>query len=298
MSRCSGGSDVSLTETVASPAEVQPNESKSNYVLDGFKWFSSATDGDVSLALARTSGAGSKGLSLFIVPMRLPDGSSNGIFIHRLKNKFGTKILPTAELSLKGAKGQLVGKLGRGVSAISSVLNITRTHSAMSGISALGHSLTIARAFAQVRHVGGKNGTLLLENEMHSAALSQSELVHRAVLGFVFNVVLLLGKSERRADEEPSTADEALRLRLLTPVIKIFSADLCSTELTKCMEALGGQGYMVENELGTLIASANVERIWEGTTNTLALDVVRVISGSNGKAVEAFIRVSLVSILC
>lgn len=285
---------MSNTETVAGPASrSSSNDNGAEYVLDGFKWFSSATDCDVSLALARTSGEGSKGLSLFAVPMRNTDGSPNGIFIHRLKHKYGTKILPTAELSIKGAKAQLVGKPGRGVSAISSVLNITRTHSAMTGTSALGHALSIARAFAQVRHVGGKHGSLLLANEMHTGVLAQSELVHRAVLGFAFNVILLLGKSESGANEEPTTSNEALRLRLLTPVLKTFSADLCTAELAKCMEALGGQGYMVENEFGTLIAGANVERIWEGTSSTLALDVVRVISGSKGEAVNAFVQVSI-----
>ena len=227
--------------------------------------------------------------------MRNVDGSPNGIFIHRLKNKFGTKILPTAELSIKGARGRLISRPGRGVSAISSVLNITRTHSAMSGTAALGHGLSIARAFAQVRHVGGKHGTLLSENEMHTGALAQSELVHRAVLGFAFNVILLLGKSESSPQEEQITPNEALRLRLLTPVLKSFAADLCTAELAKCMEGLGGQGYMVENEFGTLIAGANVERIWEGTTSTLALDVVRVISGSKGQAIDAFIQVSILS---
>ncbi|SGZ26196.1 BQ5605_C024g09857 [Microbotryum silenes-dioicae] len=284
-----GGSDVSLTETVAKPvSSSNATANGAEYIIDGFKWFSSATDGDMSLALARTSGEGSRGLSTFAIPMRNPDGTTNGIYIHRLKNKFGTKYLPTAELSINGAKAQLVGELGRGVSAIASMLNITRVHSAISCTTGLGHCLAIARAFAQVRHVGGKNGGLLLHNEMHTAALAQSELVHRALLQFCFNTALLLGKSEAGVNEKGPTHSESMRLRLLTPVIKTFAADLATSELTKCMEALGGQGYMVENEIGTFIADCNVERIWEGTTNTLALDVVRVIHGTKGKALAAF----------
>ncbi|SCV70475.1 BQ2448_1869 [Microbotryum intermedium] len=284
-----GGSDVSLTETVAKPvSSSNATANGAEYIVDGFKWFSSATDGDMSLALARTSGEGSRGLSMFAIPMRNPDGTTNGIHIHRLKNKFGTKYLPTAELSINGAKAQLVGELGRGVPAIASMLNITRMHSAISCTTGLGHCLAIARAFAQVRHVGGKNGGLLIRNEMHTAALAQSELVHRALLHFCFNTALLFGKSEAGPREKGPTRSESMRLRLLTPVIKTFAADLATTELTKCMEALGGQGYMTENEIGTFIADCNVERIWEGTTNTLALDVVRVIHGTKGKALVAF----------
>lgn len=88
-----GGSDVSLTETTARP--LSPNSTPKpgdKFVLDGFKWFSSATDGDVALALARTGGKGSKGLSLFLIRLRDEQGRTNGVFVHRLKKKFGTKV--------------------------------------------------------------------------------------------------------------------------------------------------------------------------------------------------------------
>lgn len=107
-----GGSDVSLTETVAKPVDpANATEPGSTYILDGFKWyvvlgnfytpiaharfgdrFSSATDGDVALALARTSGQGSAGLSLFVIKLRDGQGRSNGVYIHRLKKKWGTKV--------------------------------------------------------------------------------------------------------------------------------------------------------------------------------------------------------------
>lgn len=156
--------------------------------------------------------------------------------------------MPTAELSLTGCVGHLVGEPGSGVRLISSVLNITRLHSAISSVSSLGRALHIARAFAQVRHVGGKGGALLAENEMHTAVLAQSEMVHRALLQIVFGTIGLLGKSE--AEEQEFTEGEAHRLRLLTPVVKSFAAHLSSGEMVNCMEGLGGQGYMEENELG------------------------------------------------
>ncbi|KAK4047391.1 hypothetical protein OIV83_005438 [Microbotryomycetes sp. JL201] len=293
-----GGSDVSLTETTARPVDSSSEpKAGDEYVIDGFKWqvicavvFSSATDGDVALALARTGGegSGSRGLSLFLIKLRDDQGKTNGIYIHRLKKKWGTKYLPTAELEIDGARGQLVGNLGEGVRIIASVLNITRTHSAVGSASALRRSLDIAKAFAEKRHVGGKNGSLLSQNEMHTSALARSELVHRALLHLSFEVVGLLGKSEV-SPKKTSPADH-MRLRLLTPVVKTFNANLSTSEMLSLMEALGGQGYMEENMLGPALADVAVERIWEGTTNTLALDVVRVLLGTAGMAIKSFVE--------
>ncbi|GJN90336.1 hypothetical protein Rhopal_003345-T1 [Rhodotorula paludigena] len=282
-----GGSDVSLTETVARPVDpghIAPGDA---FVLDGFKWFSSATDGDVALALARTGGKGSKGLSLFLVKLRDDEGKTNGIHVHRMKKKFGTRALPTAELSISGAVGHLVGPLGAGVKTITSVLNITRLYSAISCTSSLRRGLLLAKSFASVRHIAGNFDSLLRDNAMHTSALAQSELTHRAVLQLTFSTALLLGRSEALAPEQFAESDK-WRLRLLTPVAKAFAAELTTSELPRLMEALGGQGYMQENEFGRLIADSNVERIWEGTTSVLALDVVRVIAPSKGAAVKHF----------
>jgi alkylation response protein AidB-like acyl-CoA dehydrogenase len=199
--------------------------------------------------------------------MRDGQGQTNGIYVHRLKSKWGTKVrslspyplgavrkppsqgLPTAELSVSGAIGHLVGEPGHGVRVISSVLNITRLHSAISCISALGRCLAIAKAFAGVRWVGGQNGTLLCENEMHTSALATSEIVHRALIQLSFGTIALLGRSEALGEKDLG-GGEGWRLRLLTPVVKAFAADLSTGEMGKCMEALGGQGYMEENEFG------------------------------------------------
>lgn len=90
-----GGSDVSLTETVARPVDSSSTPKAGDLtVLEGFKFFSSATDGDVALALARTGGEGARGLSLFVVKLRDEQGKTNGVFVHRLKKKYGTKVRP------------------------------------------------------------------------------------------------------------------------------------------------------------------------------------------------------------
>ncbi|BGP33463.1 hypothetical protein JCM10296v2_005265 [Rhodotorula toruloides] len=282
-----GGSDVSLTETTARPLKPSssPPQPGDKFVLDGFKWFSSATDGDVALALARTGGKGSKGLSLFLIRLRDEQGKTNGVFVHRLKKKFGTKALPTAELSIEGAIGELVGPLNSGVKTISSVLNITRLHSSISCLSSLTRALQLVKAFAEARHIAGDLGARLKDNAMHTSAIAASEIVHRAVLQLSFGTIALLGKSETGKASE----GEKARLRLLTPVVKAFAAELTTSELPRLMEGLGGQGYMVENQFARLIADANVERIWEGTTSILALDVVRVAVQTKGEAIKEFI---------
>ncbi|KAI0259816.1 hypothetical protein BC834DRAFT_832928 [Gloeopeniophorella convolvens] len=275
-----GGSDVSQTETKAAPSSQSSSHSLgTTYKLDGFKWFSSATDSNVSVALARTGSLvqGSRGLSLFLVPLRLPlhglaSPTSNNIYVHRLKDKLGTKALPTAELSLQGTEAYLIGSLGAGVKHITPVLGITRVHSAVTSVGYLRRGLAIARSFATVRCVEG--GKLRLSDApLHVAELAKIALIYRALIHLTFGVVHLLGKSECGT----ATVEEELRLRLLTPVVKGFSAEKSGAALEECMASLGGQGYMEENVVARLIRDVLVERIWEGTTTVMALDVLRSV---------------------
>jgi alkylation response protein AidB-like acyl-CoA dehydrogenase len=124
MTERSGGSDISATETRAYP------DDNNTWTIKGFKWFSSATDSDITLLLAKTPK--SDKVSLFWVRVKNDDGSLNGVRIIRLKDKFGTKTIPTAELELTGMQGALmIGKEGQGIKVISEVLNITRVHCAL-----------------------------------------------------------------------------------------------------------------------------------------------------------------------
>ncbi|CAE7195649.1 unnamed protein product, partial [Rhizoctonia solani] len=289
-----GGSDVSHTETTAHP--VYPNgETVLNgapYRLEGVKWFSSATDGQLALALAQVP---NQGLGLFVVPMPdadlelfSPDASSlpfqprNGISIHRLKNKIGTHALPTAELTLQGTIGFMLvphGTKPNGIGAISPVLNITRIHSAAGSVGNLAKCLSIARAYAQVRRVADparpRSQVLLADVPLHTATLARIEVLRRALSHFLFGVVRLLGWVEA----ETATVSERERLRLLTPVLKAFAADRAVDGMQECMAALGGLGYMEETGIGRLIRDSLVEKIWEGTINVLALDMLRARGG-------------------
>ncbi|QRV85318.1 acyl-CoA dehydrogenase [Ceratobasidium sp. AG-Ba] len=328
-----GGSDVSHTETTALPILNLGLKSGAPYELSGVKWFSSATDGQLALALAQiiapsisavpanpvlpaptSTPKQSLGLGLFMVPLPGADISlftpdpqelvlqpRNGIGIHRLKNKIGTHALPTAELTLERTVGFLLlpgpanNKPGtgvvrpNGVRAIAPVLNITRVHSAVSSTGNLARCLAIAKAYALVRRVAGADKkekgeqVLLVDVPLHTATLARVELVRRALTHFLFGVVRLLG----RVETGKNTVEEQRRLRLLTPVLKAFAAELAVGGMEECMAALGGLGYMEETGLGRLIRDSLVEKIWEGTTNVLALDMIRVAREDSGASVRA-----------
>lgn len=265
-----GGSDLTNTETKAAKAASHGPSADSfgaeEWELDGFKWFSSATDGDLSLALARTGpeSAGARALSLFLVPFKLPllsppaqhtsteakRNNNNNILVHRLKNKIGTHDLPTAELSLNGTRAYRVGALNQGIRTIAPVLNITRLHSSMSSLGYLSRCLQIATSYASARHITGAGvtgrGTLLRDLPLHTHTLAKVSVLYRALMHLAFGAVVLLGKAENGSASE----EEAARLRLLTPLVKGYVATYAVGGMEECMVALGGQGYMEENGIG------------------------------------------------
>lgn len=288
-----GGSDVSQTETTATHIVSD------TYLLDGFKWFSSATDSDVSLALARTGdpSQGSRSLSLFLIPLNpslypntaadpRTQSARNGVLIHRLKNKFGTHIVPTAELSLRGTRARLVGETNQGVKTISSVLNITRVHSGVVSVGYVRKALSLATSYASVRRTGNPR-TLLRDIPLHLNELAKLTVTYKALVHFVFEVVGLLGKVEC----ETAGQSERQRLRVLTPVLKAFCAEKGVQATIECMTALGGEGYMEENGIGRLVRDGIVEKIWEGTTTVLSLDVVKAFQTRG--SVEALSQASV-----
>ncbi|KAF7377376.1 Acyl-CoA dehydrogenase NM domain-like protein [Mycena sanguinolenta] len=142
--------------------------------------------------------------------------------------------------------------------------------------------LSLARAYAGVRTVDG--GKLLSTVPAHMETLARVSVLYRALVHFAFGTIALLGKVECGV----ATAAEEGRLRLLTPTLKAFAALRAVTAMEECMAALGGQGYMEETGMGRIICDAMVEKIWEGTVDVLAHDLIR---GSRGQGVEEFCQV-------
>lgn len=336
MTERQGGSDVSMTETVATwdpegakiynDASVRASDGMElgPWRLDGFKWFSSATDADMVVLLARTA----KGVGLFFAPMRrtLKAGSDlshgqtelNGVSIQRLKNKLGTRALPTAELELKGMRGWLVGEEGRGTKEIATVLNIARMHNGLTAIGLWGRGLAIVRAFARVRVVGRRP---LWERTGYMRTLSRMHAEYRANVLFNFFVAGLLGCVEQTqvAAFKGMSADTGLNkigclpgvkdtvmaewlLRVLTPALKGHCSKTAISGLQECMECLGGVGYLENDDplfnVARLYRDANVLPIWEGTTDMMADDtVIRVLFGKTRDPVMQALKTWVSSLL-
>ncbi len=261
-----GGSDVAPSETVARKAP------DGGWHLYGRKWFTSAITSQMALTLARPEGnpAGGRGLAMFYVETRDESGAPNRIATDRLKDKLGTRKLPTAELTLDGTPAIPVGELANGVRAISTVLNITRTWNSVAALAYMRRGLALARSYARVRTAFGRP---LAEQPLHADTLAGLQAEFEASFHLTFYMVALLGRSEcGRATEE----EEAL-LRLLTPVVKLTTGRQAVAVVSEVLESFGGAGYVEDTGLPVLLRDTQVLTIWEGTTNVLSLDTLRAI---------------------
>lgn len=283
MTERQGGSDVANgTETVAVP------QTDGSYKLHGFKWFTSATDADMTLTLARVqdrTGAttpGSKGLSLFYAEVsRDEDGRLRGIEVQRLKDKLGTRQMPTAELLLDGLPAHRLSEEGRGVASIANMLTITRIHNSVSAASTMRRVLQLARDYATRRTAFGK---LLKDHPLHMQTLARMEVETRGAFLLVMDVCRLLGREESGI----ATQLDTHLLRLLTPVVKLYTGKQAVAVVSEGLESFGGQGYIEDTGLPGLLRDAQVLSIWEGTTNVLSLDVLRCVARSSGMVLHAY----------
>uniref|UniRef100_A0A3Q3DIB6 Acyl-CoA dehydrogenase family member 11-like n=1 Tax=Hippocampus comes TaxID=109280 RepID=A0A3Q3DIB6_HIPCM len=283
MTERQGGSDVATgTETVAVP------QTDGCYKLFGFKWFTSASDADMTLTLARVcdrAGAttpGSRGLSLFYAEVsRDQDGCLRGIEVQRLKDKLGTRQMPTAELLLDGLRAHRLSEEGRGVAAITNMLTITRIHNSIAAAAAMRRVVQLARDYATRRTAFGK---LLKEHPLHMQTLARMEVESRGAFLLVMDVCRLLGREESGI----ATQFDTHLLRLLTPVVKLYTAKQAVAVVSEGLESFGGQGYIEDTGLPGLLRDAQVLSIWEGTTNVLSLDVLRCVNRSSGMVLCAY----------
>ncbi|HEY8378859.1 MAG TPA: acyl-CoA dehydrogenase family protein, partial [Nannocystis sp.] len=273
MTERTGGSDVGNTETIARPARIVGEERR--YTLHGVKWFTSATTSEMALTLARIDDGerpptpGSRGLSLFCVEIRREPGRGwAGIQVNRLKDKLGTKAVPTAELTLEGVEATLLGEPGRGVANISAMLNVTRLYNAIASASGIRRACALARDYAGRRSAFGAR---LVDLPLHAATLDDMDAEAAAVLALVLETASLLGRAEAGVASE----SERKRLRALIPIAKLTTAKQAVALASEALECFGGAGYIEDTGLPRLLRDAQVLAIWEGTTNVLALDVLR-----------------------
>jgi alkylation response protein AidB-like acyl-CoA dehydrogenase len=268
MTERQGGSDVGRTATVARLDE------RGRWRLHGVKWFTSATTADCALALARPEGAaaGSRGLGLFLVeavdPLTGRSQLGETILVNRLKDKLGTRAVPTAELELAGAVATPVGGVEGGLKKIAGMLNVTRVHNGISAAAGMRRGLELAVAYARVREAFGRR---LLDLPLHRETLVALAVEAEAAFALVARAAELLGRAEHGVASER----QRRALRALVPVLKLLTGKDAVAHASEVVESFGGAGYIEDTGIPRLLRDAQVLPIWEGTTNVLSLDLAR-----------------------
>ncbi|WP_213454726.1 acyl-CoA dehydrogenase family protein [Rhizomonospora bruguierae] len=268
MTESQGGSDLSTSSTTATPAGA------GGWRLTGEKWFCSAADAAMAVTLARPEGAGpgSRVLAPFLVPRYAADGvlPAPGVRIHRLKEKLGTRAVPTAEIGLRDANAVPLGDpAGAGLVRAMTLVVVTRLHNAAAAAAGMRRGLAYAKAYATARGVAGGP---LAASPLHRATLGTLGVDTAGAFVLAGHAFALLGRVEVGADPEA-----AAELRAVAPLAKLFTGRLAVAVATEYVECFGGAGYVEDTGVPRLLRDAQVLPIWEGTTNVLALDVLRAV---------------------
>jgi putative acyl-CoA dehydrogenase len=254
MTEKQGGSDVRANTTRAEPVGGGVFE------LTGHKWFCSHPVSDAFLVLAQAPG----GLSCFLLPRALPDGSQNGFHIQRLKDKLGTRSLASAEVEFEAATAWLVGEEGRGVPTIIDMVNHTRLDCV------LGSAAGMRRGVAEATHHAAHRSTF--GNLLTDHPLMQNVLADLCVESEA--ATLLAMRLARAFDPGAEPAFQ----RLATPIAKYWICKRATPHAVEALEVLGGNGFVEESSMPRLLRDSPLNSIWEGSGNVIALDVLRVMS--------------------
>jgi putative acyl-CoA dehydrogenase len=271
MTEKQGGSDVRTNTSTAAPVAGSDD---GEYRLTGHKWFTSAPMCDGFLVLAQAPG----GLTCFLLPRILPDGSPNSIEIQRLKDKLGNRANASSELEFREAHVWRVGDEGRGVATIIEMVNGTRLDCV------IGVTGQMRQAVHQAAwHCAHRSafGGLLADKPLMQNVLADLELDVEAA-------TLLMMRLSGAFDRAPLDPAEAAFRRIATPVAKYWTTKICTGVVRESMECLGGNGYVEESILPRLFRESPVNAIWEGSGNVIALDVLRALGREPGAA-DAFL---------
>ncbi len=264
MTEQAAGSDIANTQTLAR------RDADGAWRLTGDKWFCSNPDAAFAMVLARVEGdpAGMKGVSLFLLPRTLDDGSSNHYRIIRLKEKLGTRSMASGEIQLDGAVAYLVGEQGRGFAQMADMVNNSRLSNGVRAAGMMRRAVAEAEYIAQQRQAFGK---ALQDMPLMRRQLDKLRIRSEQARSMLLQTAQALQRSD--AGEQGGYA----LLRILTPLIK-FRACRDARQVTgDAMEVRGGCGYIEEWSDPRLVRDAHLGSIWEGTSNIVALDVLRAI---------------------
>jgi putative acyl-CoA dehydrogenase len=260
MTEKQGGSDVRAITTSATP--IGAGGPGGEHQLTGHKWFCSAPMCDAFLVLAQAPG----GLSCFLLPRVLPDGSHNRFHIQRLKDKLGNRSNASGEIELEGAIAWMVGEEGKGVRTIIEMVNHTRLDCI------IGSASLMRQAVAQATHHAAHRsafGRLLIDQPLMTNVLADLAIESEATTVLMMR---LAGALDRAAD----TAEAHFR-RLALAVSKYWTCKRAIPVVAEALECLGGNGYVEESIMPRLYREAPLNSIWEGSGNVNALDVLRAM---------------------
>ncbi len=254
MTEKQGGSDVRANSTRATPLTGD------EYAITGHKWFCSAPMCDAFLVLAQTE----RGLSCFLLPRWLPDGTRNHFRIQRLKDKLGNRSNASSEVEFDGAWARRIGEEGRGVPTIIEMVNHTRLDCVIGASAGMRQAVTQATHHAAHRHAFGKP---LIEQPLMLNVLADLCLESEAATTLMMRLA--------RAYDDPA---ERTFARLATAVAKYWVCKRQPPLVAEALECLGGNGYVEESILPRLYREAPLNGIWEGSGNVICLDVLRAMA--------------------
>jgi acyl-CoA dehydrogenase len=263
MTESTGGSDVGASETIARQVDGE-------WRLWGRKWFTSAATSQMALTLARPegNGPGGRGLALFYVETRDDAGRLDRIQVLRLKDKLGTRKVPTAELILDGTPAIPVAGTGNGIRQIVPMLTMTRTWNSVCAASFMRRGVALARDYARRRTAFGRP---LARQPLHVQTLASMQAEYEAAFHLCFELIHLLGQAEHgEADDDARSL-----LRMMTALAKLTTGKQAVAVSTEAIECFGGAGYVEDTGLPVIVRDSQVLPIWEGTTNVLSLELLK-----------------------
>ena len=300
------GTDLGMLRTKAEP------QADGSYKVTGTKIFISAGDHDmaeniVHIVLARLpdAPAGTKGISLFIVPKFLPNaagevGERNAVSCGSLEHKMGIHGNATCVMNFDGATGFLIGPPNKGLNCMFTFMNTARLGTALQGIAhaelAFQGGITYARERLQMRSLSGPKAPekaadpIIVHPDVRRMLLTIKAFAegNRALLYFAAKQVDIVQRSQ---DEEQKKAADAL-LAFLTPIAKAFMTETGFEAANHGVQIFGGHGFIAEHGMEQNVRDARISMLYEGTTGVQALDLLgRKVLMTQGEALKGFTRI-------
>jgi putative acyl-CoA dehydrogenase len=286
MTEKQGGSDVRANTTVGRPTNrfsigADGGGAGAEYELVGHKWFCSAPMSDMFLVLAQTD----EGVSCFLMPRILPDGSRNEFHIQRLKDKLGNHSNASSEIELHGAWARMVGEPGRGVPTIIEMVGHTRLDCVIGSAAGMRSGVVSATHHAAHREAFGKT---LIDQPLMRNVLADLCVESEATTALAMRLARAYDEAHADAEAGANDTDAQLFKRLATAVGKYWTCKRAPNHAFEALECLGGNGYVEESGMPRLYREAPLASIWEGSGNVMSLDVLRALTRSP-RALEVFL---------